>query len=64
MDLKSIMLRQVTESERQILHLHSQMQILDFSFGMDGWMDVNVSHETKKGARKGQEEVLRGKGEY
>lgn len=64
MDLKSIMLRQVTESERQILHLHSQTQILDFSFGMDGWMDVNVSHETKEGARKGQEEVLRGKGEY
>lgn len=25
---------------------------------------MNVSHETKKGARKGQEEVLRGKGEY
>lgn len=57
MDLKIIMLRQATESKKQILHIYSQTQILDFSFDMDGWMDVNVSHETRKGARKGQEEV-------
>lgn len=38
MDLKIIMLRQATESERQILHIYSQTQILNFSFGMDGWM--------------------------
>lgn len=38
MDLKSIMLSQVTESERQILHILSQTQILDFSFGRYGWM--------------------------